>query len=116
MKTTTLEKTWPKIKVQYHGPRPSEIITLEEAAEKYGLDEREVAWFRRGGIAGTSVNKSPAGADVYMLHRYTLEDSISDAGPALLKALSDIMDWDLVPKESAAGRAALAAIKEANRD
>lgn len=113
---TTIEQTWPMIEVEYRSPRPRKVITLEEAAEKYGLDEREVGWLRRGEVAGTSVNKSSRGDDVYMLHRYTLKDSIRDAGPALLKALSDIMDCDLVPKDSAAGRAALAAIKEANRD
>lgn len=116
MKTDTVEKTWPRIKVEYHGPRPHEIITIEEAVEKYGLDDRTVKWFRTGGLAGTSANNRPNSEGVYMLRLYTLEDSIRDAAPSLLKALEGIMDWDLVPKESVAGRMALAAIREAHRE
>jgi hypothetical protein len=114
MKTEAPPMTWPRIRVQYHGSRPSEIITLEEATKRYKLRADEVGWLKSGEIAGTSLNTHPGGADVYMIHRYSLEESIRDAGPDLLRALEGILDHDLVPRNSVAGRTALAAIAKAN--
>lgn len=116
MKTkNAIDTKWPMIQVEYHGPRPREIISLEEAQKKYGLDDREVGWLRRGETYGTTVNRSPHGKDVYMLHRYTEDASIRDAAVELLSALEGIMDQDLVPANSVAGRMARAAIKKARR-
>lgn len=95
MSSTMAAAKWPMIRVEYHGPHPSRIITLEQAARTYGLDEREVGWLERGEIAGTSVKGH---GSVNMLHRYTLADSIRDAAPELLSALKATLHLSLEMK------------------
>lgn len=80
---------WPKVKVVHYPDtkRPNLIMTLEDAAEKYGLDERTVNWFRSGGLAGTGVKGFP---HVDTIEIFTLRDSIADAGPDLLQAIKGV--------------------------
>lgn len=89
MKTVTKAKIqkWPMIRVDYCDPtKPDEIITLEGAATRFKLDERDVNSLREGHILGTSVNTASEAWGVDMIHRYTREDSIRDAAEDLLKA------------------------------
>lgn len=81
---------WPKIKVVYYPEfkKESEILTMEEAAAKYGLDESTVNWFRSGGLAGTTVKAFPK---VQTLQKFTLRDSIEAAAPELLAALKEVV-------------------------
>lgn len=116
MTTKMATQEWPKIKVRYHGSRASEIITVEAAAKRYKLRADEIGWLQSGEIAGTSLNRHPSAADVYMIHRYTLDESIRDAAQDLLHALEGIMDLDLIPKNSVCGRMAMAAIEKAKRE
>jgi len=104
-------KVWPKIRVEYFGPK-REIISLKDAAKRFKLDKRNVEWLRKGQVAGSSVLRSGV-PDVRMIWRYTQEDAIRDAAPELLTALQGIMDHDLVPAESVAGKLALRAIRKA---
>lgn len=107
---------WPKIRVQYHGNRADEIITLEQAIKRFKLDEKTVDSLRNRWIVGTTVNKSPNSEYVYMIHHYGPDDSIRDAATDLLTALEGIMDHDLVPRNSVCGKMALAAIAKAKRE
>jgi hypothetical protein len=84
-----MNTTWPKIEVEYANPtRKREIISLEEAAKRFLLDDRELGWLTRGEIAGTGV-KEP---HVHAIHRYTLEDSIRAASKDLLEACEWLYD------------------------
>lgn len=116
MTPTKVTTDWPKIRVQYHGERKEEIISLDEAAKRFNLEKREVEALRVRSYVGTSVNKSGESDGVYMILVYSQDDSIRDAGQAMLEALESIMDHDLVPRESVAGKIALAAIQAARRD
>ena len=83
---------WPMIRVDYCDPtKPDEIITLEEAATRFKVDERDVKNLREGSILGTSVNTSPEAGSVDMIHRYTREDSARDAAMDLLETLKEVV-------------------------
>jgi hypothetical protein len=78
---------WPKLRVEYFGDKPSEILTVQQAVERFGMDESDFSWLNDY-TAGTSINHAKRNnRDVYMVRRYTLEDSIRDAAPALLAQL-----------------------------
>ena len=79
------------VRVGYRDPakRQDEIITLAEAAKRFGIDEREVGWLERGEVAGTGVSDP----EVYMLHRYTPDDRIRDAAHDLLAACKAVANW-----------------------
>jgi hypothetical protein len=110
----TLEAQWPRIRVTYHGNRKDEIISVPEAARRYGLKEADLKWVNSEFMSGTSLHSAPRrDEEVYMLYRYTQEDALREAAPELLTALQGIMDHDLVPAESVAGKLALEAIRKA---
>lgn len=122
MKTAKQDKfwKWPMIRVKPCDPKkPQEIISMDEAVARFGLDDRDQAGLTQGTLVGTSVNTSPEAGSVDMVYRYTLEDSVRDAAQDLLKALKDLLH------ETGAGHkpcgvefvtAARAAIKKAERE
>ncbi len=102
---------WPRIRIEWTDPEnPREIVSLEEAAKRFGLRAREVAGLRSGGIQrlnGGIFYSMPA--DVYALHRYTSEDCVRDAAPELLDVLRAVYAWTVSPQ----GPAVEAAIAKA---
>jgi hypothetical protein len=93
MNTITKNPKWPMIRVSYHGPRPSEIITVEEAMARYGLSEQDLRWVHSPYMSGSSLHSAPKPDHaVDMIHRYTEEDSFRDAGPELVRTLLEVRD------------------------
>ncbi len=91
---------WPRIRIEWTDPRePHEVISLEEAAKRFGLRARDIAGLRSGRIQRLDdAWECPLSADVYALHRYTSEDCVRDAAPELLDVLRAVYAWTADPQ------------------
>jgi len=88
MTTNCAAETWPKILIRHASGKRIGIISMQEAVERFGLDDRTINWFKQGGLAGTRPHKNGEGID--MLERYTADDALRDAAQDLLKALERV--------------------------
>ncbi len=100
-----------RILIEWTDPeKPQEVVSLEEAAKRFGLIARDIAGLRSGAIQRLSAGViRPFPPDVWALHCYTSEDCVRDAAPELLDALRAVYAGTAAPQ----GLAVEAAIAKA---
>ena len=87
---------WPLIRIEWWDPtKAREIVTLDEAQRRFGINDRDRGNLERGEIAGMGVrgvgNQFPGAEKADTLWRYTEADAIRDAAPDMLAALRLLM-------------------------
>lgn len=94
--------TWPRIRVEWYDPaRPREIVSVEEAQERFGLDAGSVESMRKEYLAGTGIRRDldferyPEAKNVRTLWRYTELDCAKDHVIDLVDAVEEVLKaWE----------------------